>query len=235
MCLSDTHGLQDRMVHAIPEGDVLLHAGDFSNVGSVSDLTKFNEWMGELPHKHKIVVFGNHEVSLDPDKAVHPSDPQIFESFLSNVTILNQSEIIIDGIKIWGEPRQPEFNGWAFNVPRQEMHIRCWSKVPEDVHILLTHGPPSMYGDFVHEVNHHGREYKRRCGCVHQKHLIEQSLPNLKAVVCGHIHDGYGVYKIQGKDAYVYNCAICDEDYRPLNKPLVFDLDLSLDVSGENE
>lgn len=26
----------------------------------------FNDWLGQLPHKHKLVIAGNHELSFDP-------------------------------------------------------------------------------------------------------------------------------------------------------------------------
>jgi len=32
--ISDTHGLHGDMLHPIPEGDVLIHAGDCTNMGT---------------------------------------------------------------------------------------------------------------------------------------------------------------------------------------------------------
>ena len=46
------------MTHDIPHGDILIHAGDFSNAGCVSEVKNFNKWLGSLPHKHKIVIAG---------------------------------------------------------------------------------------------------------------------------------------------------------------------------------
>ena len=58
-CISDTHG-RHRDVF-VPEADILVHAGDFTHFGKISDAKDFNKWLGDLPHKHKIVVNGNHE------------------------------------------------------------------------------------------------------------------------------------------------------------------------------
>ena len=33
--------------------------------GHISEVRQFNTWLGTLPHKHKIVIAGNHELSLD--------------------------------------------------------------------------------------------------------------------------------------------------------------------------
>merc|ERR1712012_765273 len=63
VCISDTHGRHADM--NIPTGDVLVHAGDFTMFGLVSEIINFNQWLATLPHKHKIVVGGNHELSLD--------------------------------------------------------------------------------------------------------------------------------------------------------------------------
>ena len=49
----------------IPEGDVLIHAGDFTRCGHLQEVKEFNTWLGTLPHKHKIVIAGNHELSFD--------------------------------------------------------------------------------------------------------------------------------------------------------------------------
>lgn len=62
--LSDTHSLHDRL-GPIPEGDILIHAGDFSNVGSLGDCEGFGQFLASLPHPHKVVIAGNHDVSFD--------------------------------------------------------------------------------------------------------------------------------------------------------------------------
>ena len=33
--------------------------------GHISEVKQFNAWLGTLPHKHKIVIAGNHELSFD--------------------------------------------------------------------------------------------------------------------------------------------------------------------------
>ena len=72
VCVSDTHSLVEKMVHPVPAGDVLIHAGDFSHCGLPHEVEAFNDWLGSLPHKHKIVIAGNHEITFDSN--VHPDE-----------------------------------------------------------------------------------------------------------------------------------------------------------------
>jgi Icc-related predicted phosphoesterase len=67
VCISDTHGMMGPMMSRIPPGDILIHAGDFTNVGSLEDIQTFKTQFESLPHKHKIFIAGNHDNTLDSD------------------------------------------------------------------------------------------------------------------------------------------------------------------------
>ena len=58
VCVSDTHSQTSKMKHVVPDGDVLIHAGDFTLTGHILEVENFNKWLGTLPHKHKIVIAG---------------------------------------------------------------------------------------------------------------------------------------------------------------------------------
>ena len=51
VALSDTHGLHATMDHEVPDGDVLIHAGDFCGRGLMPEVSEFAAWMGEFPHE----------------------------------------------------------------------------------------------------------------------------------------------------------------------------------------
>ena len=57
--ISDTHGLHEDL--DIPDGDVLVHAGDMTSHGRLAQIKGLNEWFGSFPHKYKIVISGNHD------------------------------------------------------------------------------------------------------------------------------------------------------------------------------
>src|SRR5258708_40180694 len=60
ICISDTHGQHSKL--GVPDGDVLIHAGDFMAFGDTpKEIVDFNQWLGKQPHRHKIVIAGNHD------------------------------------------------------------------------------------------------------------------------------------------------------------------------------
>lgn len=100
--LSDTHGCHRDV--DVPGGDILIHAGDFTLFSkSLKAIEDFNDWLGELPHKHRVVIPGNHEFFLEaaPERL----------SLLSEATILINEGINIDGLRIWGSPVTPLYGG----------------------------------------------------------------------------------------------------------------------------
>jgi calcineurin-like phosphoesterase family protein len=62
VCLSDTHSLNPGK---IPDGDVLIHAGDITAHGTPSELQAAIDLLSALPHKHKYIIAGNHDTYLD--------------------------------------------------------------------------------------------------------------------------------------------------------------------------
>lgn len=54
--MSDTHSR--KLEVEVPDGDVLLHAGDMTKVGGAVEFKQFSELMKSLPHKYKVVIPG---------------------------------------------------------------------------------------------------------------------------------------------------------------------------------
>uniref|UniRef100_A0A914Y3P2 Calcineurin-like phosphoesterase domain-containing protein n=1 Tax=Panagrolaimus superbus TaxID=310955 RepID=A0A914Y3P2_9BILA len=65
VCISDTHERLNELCPRIPDGDVLIHCGDFTNDGEKWQILKFNKELQTLPHKYKIVIAGNHESGFE--------------------------------------------------------------------------------------------------------------------------------------------------------------------------
>lgn len=216
VCISDTHSYHRQL--KLPEGDVLLHAGDITFRGKEKKIKEFNEWLGEQPFKHKVVVAGNHDWLFQ-------HDPDLAASLITNAVYLNQEVHEIEGIRIYGEPRQPEFCNWAFNETREDM-FDVWAKMPENIDILLTHGPPKGLGDGVPVrggmsfMDPYHSYPPDEVGCVHQRACIYDR-DDLKYIVCGHVHEGYGQYELMGTK--VINCSVLDGQYKVVNEPIVFE------------
>jgi Icc-related predicted phosphoesterase len=178
ICISDTHNLHKEL--KIPDGDVLIHAGDMTCVGGIDEMKEFNQWLGTLPHRYKIVIAGNHDLYLE-------SVPSMANVFITNAIYLNDSGIEIEGLKIWGSPISPNYQDWAFNRERGEAIRKHWEMIPQDTDILITHCPPFGILDFNDKGKHEG--------CQDLLEIVQQKIkPRLH--VFGHLHDAHGLDKI---------------------------------------
>lgn len=203
--ISDTHTLHGSVT--VPDGDVLVCCGDFMSTGQrPQEAVSFALWLDALPHEFKIVIAGNHDIMFE--KA-----PDLARKTLGGSCIyLRDSGVEVMGVKFYGSPWQPEFCNWAFNLPRGEPLKRKWDLIPNDTDVLITHGPPKGILD--------GAIYNpERLGCKDLMDAVERVKPRVHAF--GHIHYSYG-WKVIGETTFI-NAAICGEDYRPTNKPIVYD------------
>lgn len=207
VCISDTHSLHWKMP-AIPDGDVLIHAGDCLGQGTLDNIDDLNRWLGTLPHRHKLVIAGNHDWAFQ-------HAPALARDSLSNAIYLEDSGIEIEGIRFWGSPWTPTFMDWAFMLDRGEPLFQKWKAIPTDTDVLITHGPPKGIGDLIAAGFKH-----QNVGCLDLLKRIEE-LP-LKAHIFGHIHEGYGEYT-RGY-THLINASTCTGHYEPTNPPIVVDI-----------
>lgn len=207
VCLSDTHSLH-RSIPEIPDGDVLIHAGDCLGAGTLENVEDLNDWLGTLPHRHKIVIAGNHDWAFQ-------ETPEAARAALSNAIYLEDSGVEIEGLRFWGAPWTPTFMDWAFMLDQGQPLYEKWQQIPENTDVLITHGPPEGVGDLVDM----GFQYQN-VGCANLSNRIHQL--SLKAHIFGHIHEGYGAYS-RGNTCLI-NASICTERYEPTNPPVVLDL-----------
>lgn len=208
VCISDTHGRHDLI--EVPSGDILIHAGDATMSGRVDEIARFNHWLGQLPHPHKLLIAGNHDWLFE-------REPALAESLISNAVYLRDSAVRVEGLKFYGSPWQPRFMDWAFNLARGPELKSKWDLIPEDTDVLITHGPPHGLLDLVPRELTCAHE---RTGCEELLLAVERIKPRLH--VFGHIHEGYGVAR-RASTTFV-NACICDAAYRPINEPITISL-----------
>ncbi|XP_065175242.1 metallophosphoesterase MPPED2-like [Sycon ciliatum] len=228
VCLSDTHGRSKRFQFEVPWGHVLLHAGDFTDVGQPSQVKEFNDYLAGLPHEHKIVIAGNHDLTFHSEQwdrfqaesrfTMHAPELKEAKSdgvkaLLKDCTYIEDAEVIVRGFRIYGSPWQPEFCDWAFNLPRGDACLEKWQRIPSNTDILMTHGPPIGHGDLCSN--------GLRAGCVDLLREVQHRIKP-KFHVFGHIHEAYGI-TTDGVTTYI-NASNCDLRYRPRQVPIVFDL-----------
>ncbi|KAI4564494.1 hypothetical protein MJT46_010292 [Ovis ammon polii x Ovis aries] len=295
VCISDTHSRTDGI--QMPYGDILLHTGDFTELGLPSEVKKFNDWLGNLPYEYKIVIAGNHELTFDKEfmadlvkqdyyrfpsvSKLKPEDFDNVQSLLTNSIYLQDSELFLEANSVWfaglqssfgGRPRRvslrdtptilpwfcwtvsksisevrktsasppfgplrypvfcslnhyspsalesrtrtPWFNGWGFNLPRGQSLLDKWNLIPEGIDILMTHGPPLGFRDWV-------PKELQRVGCVELLNTVQRRV-RPKLHVFGGIHEGYGIMT-DGYTTYI-NASTCTVSFQPTNPPIIFDL-----------
>lgn len=119
--ISDTHN-RHHDIGTLPEADIVIHSGDFTDRGTEAEALDFLNWWIELPHRHKLFVTGNHDLCL--------WDALDIEDLPANVHFLQDKACTIEGIS---------FFGLGYN--HSELLI------PMGIDVLITHEPPYMILD----------------------------------------------------------------------------------------
>ena len=224
--ISDTHNQHDQLT--LPPGDLLIHAGDFSGTGTFKQMSAFFSWFAAQPHPHKVLVAGNHDITLHREfyqvlwwrfhreRADDEAIRAHLDSYISRGAFhyLQDQEVEVAGLRIYGSPWQPEFCSWAFNLPRGEPCAQKWAEIPVGVDVLITHGPPWGTLDQLDSGEHVGCE-------ALQHEIFTRVRPKLH--VFGHIHEGYGLAEVEG--VILANASSCDGAYAPVQPPLVLDFE----------
>uniref|UniRef100_A0A2D3UWJ8 Related to metallophosphoesterase domain-containing protein 2 n=1 Tax=Ramularia collo-cygni TaxID=112498 RepID=A0A2D3UWJ8_9PEZI len=202
LVLSDTHNFEYDaaekypLCQEMPKVDVVLHCGDLTQVGGTSAYKKALKMLGKLDAELKLVIAGNHDISLDgeywrthleddDEPEEHDEAVGIMTGTLAqaaNVTYLVEGLYVFTlqsgaSFKIFVSPYQPECGDWAFGYKRDEDR---WS-IPSSADIVMTHGPQQGILDFAHD---------QHLGCRKLREVIEVTRPLMHCF--GHIHEGYG-------------------------------------------
>lgn len=205
--ISDTHNKHEYLTskaynNILGSGDCIIHAGDISNVGKVGEIKDFLDWFSNTDYTHKIFIAGNHDFWFETNHDI----AQEYKN--KGVHYLFDSSVVIDGVKFYGSPWQPEFYDWAFNLPRGEKLAEKWKMIPNDVDILITHGP--AYGMLDYTIK------GEQVGCQDLYHRIMEIQPKIH--VCGHIHWAYGQKNFNNVE--FINASVLSENYTHANPPI---------------
>jgi ser/thr phosphatase family protein len=119
--LSDTHN-RHALLANFPVADIVVHCGDFTDMGTETEVLDFLNWFIALPFQHKIFVTGNHDLCL--------WDAEAIEDLPENVHFLQDRSCEIGGVK---------FFGLGYNHQEEV--------IPKGVDVLVTHEPPMMILD----------------------------------------------------------------------------------------
>lgn len=176
--MADTHLFHEGLV--VPDGDILVHAGDLLQHGSLDELVRAVDFFRALPHPIKIIVAGNHEVCLE-------RSPAEARALLDGFVYLQDSQTIVHDLVFYGSPWQPKFRIWAFGAARGAELASKWAQIPDQVDVLITHGPPHGFGDRIR-----WKDHDRRVGCADLLARVREVKPQLH--IFGHIHQDRGLW-----------------------------------------
>jgi len=137
VCISDLHSYY---LGSIPDGDVLIIAGDICSNGNRLEIVNYDDFFGDLPHPHTLIIAGNHDWPF-----VYLNKEQKHKLF-KYAPYLEAEGVEIDGVKFWGSPWQPTYLDWAFNLSPGPKLAEVWAKIPSATDVLITHGPPRHSG-----------------------------------------------------------------------------------------
>ncbi len=207
VCISDTHNKHHDL--DIPNGDIIIHAGDFTEAGSKAETMDFLTWFSGLPHQYKLFTPGNHDFFIEKNMG------NLEKIIPGNVILLIDTGIEIENIKFWGSPVTPGDGMWAFNKSPGKQIDQHWKLIPPNIDFLITHSPPYKILD---ELNN-----KRHIGC--EKLLKRIREINLPHHIFGHNHNGYGIIKREG--TVFINASSLDNSYRHMNPPLLWEKNYS--------
>lgn len=213
VCISDTHNTHGSQP-PLPAGDILLHAGDLTQSGTLPELCDALAWLSAQSHPIKVFIAGNHDTALaEPGTRVYVRSTYPALAYLENDVI----QVTVRGhtLRIYGSPHTPHYGTqWPFQYPRfrptsphlsnalaslavvdaNAPSVTLWSAMPPWIDVLLTHGPPLGHLD-------HG------AGCAALLSALWRVRPRVH--VFGHIHSGRGVERVTWDDVQPAYEAVC--------------------------
>ncbi|KAL8860469.1 MAG: hypothetical protein Q9178_003128 [Gyalolechia marmorata] len=212
--MSDTHNFEfndtspQPLTQPTPRADVLLHCGDLTQLGGISDFKKAIKMLGSIDAELKLVIAGNHDMELDASSWASLEDPEVHVDAVNvmtgslaqeaGVTYLTEGThtfTLSNGANftIYTSPWTPEYNDFAFGYEHNHDRFNnpfltsaavastAPNPILENTHIVMTHGPP--------------KGILERCpqgsvGCPNLLTAIQRVKPLMHCF--GHIHESHG-------------------------------------------
>lgn len=238
-CISDLHGHYPEL----EGGDLLIIAGDVGLTPEKYGVEEFDNWLGEKNYKKRIVIAGNHDTLLQAysnigfqlgrtafKNAEYLCDSGTEYEHTTYISCIMGDLPIKNNLKIWGSPWVKSFigmnpNAKAFTVDTEEKLAEKWALIPDDVDILVTHSPPNGMRDEFDEVTKWGTKQFNGGSLSLQKRIMNIVRPKKRLLVCGHIHESYGILNVSSAQYdlctwKIINASHVNECYQPVNRPI---------------
>lgn len=177
MVISDTHE-HSLDGSKMPSVDVVLHTGDLTNFGELNSLRSAIKMIGTIEAELKLVIAGNHDLSLDSTNRVENMSNDEYKRYHADaIGIMTGEEATAAGVtyleegtytfnlkngatfKFYASPYTPGSGGWDFPYTISE---DCYNSnttenklttanhpISAGVDIIMTHGPANSILDEV--------------------------------------------------------------------------------------
>lgn len=223
----------------MPEADMLLHTGDFTQTGGEEEVKSFNNWLGSLrsKYKHIVVIYGNHEFQMlsrqNAELITHITSKEFLRQQLSNATaVLINETVEIEGVRIHGSG----WNPWQVAGDPDQCIPKIWDnshynvtsggegqqrqQIPDEVDVLMTHEPARYILDCVeNSKSTWGSSMQLREAIITKKPKVH---------LFGHLHEQNGHYQKKSSSFWSLNGNFeggvraklsCGKIYNTIEKP----------------
>ncbi|CAD6566835.1 MAG: hypothetical protein ASARMPREDX12_008842 [Alectoria sarmentosa] len=249
LILSDTHTASpfppSDPTHAyrlpLPEADILLHAGDITKVGYLSEYEKMLDMLRQAPAELKLVIPGNHDITLHEEFYVGGTGKEKHvrrggggmedvkkirkmwtgeEARKAGIVYLEEGVRTFElkngaSFTVYSSPWQPQFYDWAFTYPRQ---VDRFNPSPAVVKVKAANPVPDHPA--IDIMLSHGPPK----GILDETDRGEKVFEDRCASV--DISESGGKPLKWGQETLFVNASIMDVNYNPTNAPWVVDIDL---------
>lgn len=210
--VSDTHNQMYRLIGKIPnDNDILLHCGDWTNLGTEHEFQKELDIFATLPGRFKCATVGNHDGFVEKYPLLAKD---MFKA--AGVELLIDSVCEFEGVTMYGTPWSNLYGvGYAFQIHDSEQAERIFSGIPSNLDILLSHSPPMGILDEVVDMG-----IIRNIGSRELNEIILKVKPQISAF--GHCHLRMGEKFFNG--IHYVNSALCDDRNNLIKDPIIVEL-----------
>lgn len=231
---SDMHGDLDGL--DLSGVDVAFFAGDVAPLRGLDPWDKYQQvkwvrekfvpWCASWPDTKIVFVPGNHDFfSIEGRNRGIKDGRDLSLGFekAPNLTMLVDQGVELefpDGRKfsVYGTPWVPIINHmWAFEAYADDLKAN-FAKIPENLDVLLAHGPPRF--NYLDVSLENGAE-SERFGSIALLDAILAKRP--KTCFCGHIHSGSHIGDVIG-ETRVWNVSRVNESYEIAYDPLELEI-----------
>eukprot|EP01084_Bolivina_argentea_P294659 507077_1 len=246
LCISDTHNNEFNItISDLPYADIIINAGDMTQLGSLNELMYYNRWVanyikGHRNTKYSIVVAGNRDQTLHPHfynsfgykrRGTHSKKTKTKENTTECIEMISKNSIYLQdkminifGLNIYGTPWTSinDKTQWAFQAQKGGKRLKnIWNKIPNDIDILISHSPPYLHGDYAYDMKTKDG-FGQHVGDKDLRNKIRE-INNIHFHVFAHVHEGYGVTMEDGLNTVFVNSALLDvNSHNITKKPIMF-------------